>query len=86
MTMVFDTLKASRQLQDAGFDETQADALVTAFSGSLSGDLVTNAVLQSELQALEQRLTIRMYTLAGAVAAFLTAVISIATGILLAAG
>ena len=59
---------------------------MTAFSGSLSGDLVTNAVLQSELQALEQRLTIRMYTLAGAVAAFLTAVISIATGILLAAG
>ena len=73
-------------MQDAGFDETQADALVTAFSGSLSGDLVTNAVLQSELQALEQRLTIRMYTLAGAVAAFLTAVISIAAGILLAAG
>ncbi len=86
MAMMFDTLKASRHLRDAGFDETQADALVTAFSGSLSGDLVTNAVLQSELRALEQRGTVRLYTVAGAVAAFLTAVISIATGILLAAG
>ena len=80
--MMFDTLKASRHLRDAGFDEAQADALVTAFASGIPENLAT----KDDLAALEQRLTIRMYTVAGAVAAFLTAVMSIATAILLAAG
>ena len=31
MAVTFDTLKASRRLQDAGFDEEKADALVSIF-------------------------------------------------------
>ena len=83
--MMFDTLKASQQLQDAGFDEARADAVVTVFA-DVSRQLVTRAVLQDELRTLEHRLTVRGAMIFGAVAAFLTALMSIATAILLAAG
>ena len=41
MAVTFDTLKASRQLQDAGFDEAKADALVSIFAGEIGASLST---------------------------------------------
>ena len=43
MVVTFDTLKASRQLQQAGFDEAKADALVSIFAGDVGASLATKA-------------------------------------------
>lgn len=100
MAVLFDTLRASQELREAGFEPDKADAMVTAFAGAMFGNVATKddviavkddlAVLKGDLIALEekieQRITLRLYTVAGAVAAFLTAVMAIATAILLAAG
>ena len=39
--VAFDTLKASRRLRDAGFEEKQADALVNAFAEDIGANLAT---------------------------------------------
>ncbi len=41
MTLLFDTLDASQRLQEAGFEEGQAAAMVSVFSRELSGNLAT---------------------------------------------
>ena len=41
--VAFDTLKASRRLRDAGFEEKQADALVYAFAEDIGANLATKA-------------------------------------------
>ena len=41
MTVAFDTLKASRRLTAAGFDESQADALVGIFAQDIGAGLAT---------------------------------------------
>ena len=41
MAVTFDTLKASRRLQDAGFDEEKAEALVSVFAGEIGASLST---------------------------------------------
>ena len=100
MAVMFDTLRASQELREAGFEARQADAMVSAFAGAMFGNVATKddvTALKDDLGALkddlialeeriEQRMTLRLYTVAGAVAAFLTAVMAIATAILLAAG
>ena len=67
---LFDTLRASQQLQEAGFEAPQADALVTVFAEDLGDrvatkddvlsvrDDLTNAVerLREELTNTEERL------------------------------
>ena len=55
MAMLFDTLEASRQLQEAGFEKAKADALVTTFSRNM----VENVATRDDLTVLGQRLTIR---------------------------
>ncbi len=92
MVAPFDTLKASRRLQDAGFDEAKAEAIVSIFAGEVGaslptkGDLATmNAALTHEIKVLEQRLTIRMGAMvAGGVAILLTA-LGLVTAIILTA-
>ncbi len=37
----FDTLKAFRELQDAGFDEAQAEALIATMGIAIGGNLAT---------------------------------------------
>ena len=43
MAVTFDTLKASRRLQKAGFDEAKAEALVSIFAGDIGASLATKA-------------------------------------------
>lgn len=82
MAMLFDTLEASRQLQEAGFEKTQADALVTTFSRNM----VENVATKDDLAVLEQRLTIRFGAMVASATALILAAMAIATAILLAAG
>ena len=88
MAVTFDTLKASRQLQQAGFDEAKANALVSTFAGNIATSLATKADLadvRTEIRSVEQRLTIRTGAMvAGGVAVLLTAM-GIITAIILAA-
>ncbi len=99
MVVTFDTLKAARRLQDeGGFDEKQAEVLVSTFAEGVSDNLATKtdlavlrsdlkdteARLRAEMRELEQRVYVRMGAMIAGAAAFLTAVISIATAILLA--
>ena len=99
MVVTFDTLKAARRLQDeAGFDEKQASVLVSTFAEGISENLATKtdlavlrsdlkeaeARLRAEMRELEQRVYVRMGAMISGLAVFLTAVISIATAILLA--
>jgi hypothetical protein len=93
MAMLFDTLEASRQLQEAGFPEPQAHAIVTAFTSGILGDVATRddlALLKDDLAALEerleQRLTIRFGAMVAGATALILAAMAIATAILLAAG
>ncbi len=91
---MLDTLKATRQLQEAGFPEPQADALVATFADGFGENLATKhdiALLRAEIEAvrgemreMEQRLIIRMYVIMGGGVAFLSGVIGIATAIIVA--
>ena len=57
---VLDTHKAIKILTGAGFDETQAEALVDIV-GAERGELATKADLRTELQALELRIEKRFH-------------------------
>ena len=59
MTMpVFDTLKALKSLKAAGFDELQAEAVVSTVGSAVAENLVTNADLDATLtRALEPMVT-----------------------------
>jgi len=51
--LAFDTLKASRTLQAAGFDEGQAEAVVNTLGEALGGNVATKADLTEVRAALE---------------------------------
>ena len=60
----FDTLKAAKALQAAGFDDAQAEAVIATVGDAVGGSLATKADLQAlkattkaELQALGLRIT-----------------------------
>ena len=60
----FDTLKAAKALQAAGFDDAQAEAVIATVGDAVGGSLATKAELQAlkattkaELQALGLRIT-----------------------------
>ena len=55
--VAFDTLKASRRLRDAGFEEKQADALVNAFAEDIGANLATKddiALLKGDIALLRK--------------------------------
>ena len=92
MAVTFDTLKASQQLQKAGFDETKAEAIVSVFAGEVGASLATKddlireiAALRAEMKETEQRLTIRTGAMVGGGVAVILAALGIVTGIILAA-
>ena len=56
----FDTLKATRALEAAGFDSRQAEAMVTVFGGAVFGNLATKwdfRDLKDEIGALRTEMT-----------------------------
>ena len=88
MVVAFDTLKASRRLQEAGFDEAKAEALVATFASDIGANLATKADLENvraEIKDVEQRLVIRMGAMVAGGVVVLLAAMGIVTAIILAA-
>ena len=59
-TLTFDTHAAVKTLREAGFEETQAEAVVATVGGAMGANIATKAdldTLKSNLDALEQRMT-----------------------------
>ena len=80
MAMI-DTLRASRRLQEAGFEEAQADALV----GVLADDLADSIVTKSDVALLEERLNARIDALEQRTIIRLGGLVALATGLIIAA-
>lgn len=66
--LAFDTHKAVTVLKQAGFEEAQAEAVVTTMGEALGGNVATKAdltevrvALERDLAALETRLTKHIY-------------------------
>ena len=66
-TVTFDTLSAAKELRKTGFEDRQAEAIVTTISKAVSETVATKADLQllrqyvdSRLDALENRLIIKL--------------------------
>ena len=55
-SVAFDTLKAAKQLGEAGFEPEQAEALVTTFAQGLNDNLVT----KEDLEKVEERLNTKI--------------------------
>ncbi len=72
VSLTFDTHKVVKDLQDAGFDEAQAEAVVNALGSAIDRDVVrpedlkdfakkSDIVdLRQEMAALELRITVRL--------------------------
>ncbi|MXZ62387.1 MAG: hypothetical protein F4Y98_01950 [Chloroflexi bacterium] len=100
MAVLFDTLRASQELRETGFEARQADAMVSAFASAMFGNVATKddvsalrddlTALKGDLIALEERLdhrlTIRFGAMVAGAVAIMLAALSIVTAILLAAG
>ena len=79
MAMI-DTLRASRRLREAGFEEAQADALV----GVLADDVSENVATKSDIALLEERLSARIDALEQRMMIRLGGLVAVATGIIIA--
>ncbi|HVC55430.1 MAG TPA: hypothetical protein VND95_05715 [Stellaceae bacterium] len=75
--MAFDTLEYARRLKGAGFSDQQAEVLAEATRDLIADEMVTKSFLQSELDKLSMRLTIRMGTIAAVSVAALAAIIKL---------
>lgn len=60
-TRAFDTHKAVKALREAGFDDSQAEAVTARISAAISENLVTKGDLDNAVEKLELRITTRMY-------------------------
>ena len=77
---MFDTLRASRRLQEAGFEETQADALVSVLADDLSETVATKSdieLLRADVRELKQYVIIRLGGLVTVATGLIIAVIAI---------
>ena len=88
---MFDTLKASQRLREAGFEEEQADAVVDLLAGGVWESVATKSdiellrsdtksdieLLRAEVRALEQRMTIRLGGLVAVATGIIIAVIAL---------
>jgi len=77
---LFNTLKAALRLREAGFDERQSSAIVSTLAEDFGKQLATT----SDLQQLEQRMTIRIGMMVTAATGVILTAIGIATGVLAA--
>lgn len=59
-TIVFDTLKLSQKLTNAGFTREQADGAANALAESFGDEVVTKGYLDMRLKELEERTNIRL--------------------------
>ena len=66
-SLLFDTHKAVKDLQEAGFDDAQAEAVVGTLRTAIVGNVVTKqdiselrSDIRSEMQSMELRITFRM--------------------------
>jgi hypothetical protein len=75
--MAFDTLEYARRLKGAGFSDQQAEVLAEATRDLIADEMVTKSFLQSELEKLSMRITIRMGTIAAVSIAALAAIIKL---------
>lgn len=60
MSLAFDTLKAAKALRAAGFDDAQAEAVISTVGDAIGGNVATKTDIQEmkgDLQALELRIT-----------------------------
>ncbi|MEA3049581.1 MAG: Coiled-coil protein 90-like [Sphingomonadales bacterium] len=73
----FDTLAFVKRLSAAGMEARQAEALAEALTAHAFDELVTKEHLQSALDKLELRLTVRMGVLAAATITILGALITL---------
>jgi hypothetical protein len=71
----FDTLAFVKRLSAAGMESRQAEALAEALTAHAFDDLVTKSDLQSALDKLELRLTIRMGAITAASTALVVAIL-----------
>ena len=78
---MIDTLRASRRLREAGFEEAQADALV----GVLADDVSANVATKSDIALLEERLSARIDALEQRMMIRLGGLVAVATGLVIAA-
>ena len=80
-TPSFDTLRASRKLQDTGMSEASADGVVEVL-GEATSPLVTRDILKSELQAFRSEMYRALWIQGGVIvtlnAAIMTAVVTLA--------
>ena len=67
VSLLFDTHKAVKDLQEAGFDEAQAEAVVGTLGAAIVGDVATKqdiselrSDIRSEMQSMELGITLRM--------------------------
>ena len=75
--MAFDTLTYARRLKSAGFSDNQAETLAEANRDLIADEMVTKSYLQSELEKLSMKLTIRMGTIAALCVGALAAIIKL---------
>ena len=75
--MAFDTLEFARRLKGAGFTDRQAEVLAEATRDLIADEMVTKTFLQSELEKLSMKLTIRMGTIAAICVGALAAIIKL---------
>ncbi len=63
-TLAFDTHKAVKALREAGFDDSQAEAVIEQIGVAIGGNVATKdglKVLRGDLEKLELRMTIKLY-------------------------
>lgn len=60
-TLAFDTHKAVKALREAGFDDSQAEAVTEQISAAIGENLVTKGDLDDAIEKLELRMTTKMY-------------------------
>ena len=72
VSVIFDTHKVVKDLQDAGFEEAQAEAVVNALGSAIDRDVVKPedlkdfatktdiSEMRAEMKALELRITVRL--------------------------
>ena len=93
VSVTFDTHRVVKDLQDAGFDEAQAEAVVKALGETIDRDIVKpedlknfatkadiaglRGEMQTELKALELRLTVRLTGIIIAVVGLAVAILKI---------
>ena len=61
---IFDTLGFAKRMKDAGFTETQSEALAEVTRDMVMHSLVTEAFLVAALDRFMHRLTVRMAVIA----------------------